>query len=200
MPSRLTEIERLEKHKARYQCSCGNVCVKDRYKVSSGHTTSCGCRLKEIQNKTIHGMHESNEYHVWEMMKQRCLNPKNKKYSLYGGRGIKVCEKWLRFEGFYEDMGERPKGRYSLERINGNGNYEPSNCKWATYSEQARNTTQNHYLTYDGKTLLIVEWAERLGWDPSVIRSRINYRWTVEEILTTPKGRRSKNGTRSVYA
>jgi hypothetical protein len=145
-------------------------------------------------------MHQTKEYGVWIEMKQRCLNPRNPKFDLYGGRGIKVCDKWLQFEGFYEDMGRRPEGRFSLERIDSNGDYCALNCKWATYKEQARNTSQNHYLSYNGKNLLIVEWAEELGWDPSVIRSRIAYGWTTEEILTTPKGRRSKNGTRKVYA
>jgi hypothetical protein len=186
--------------KTYFQCSCdcGILCEKDVYKVLSGHTKSCGCNLVNRDYQKRHGGHKSSEYGTWEAMKARCNNPKNKKYRLYGGRGIKVCDRWNDFVNFYEDMGLRPEG-LTLERIDSDGNYCPDNCKWATYSEQNRNTTQNHYLTLGETTLTIVGWAERLGWDPAVIHARLKYGWSIEDTLTIPKRNRSPNGTREAF-
>lgn len=87
---------------------------------------------------TTHGKSKTPEYHAWVNMKDRCLNPKHKQYKDYGGRGIQICERWLKLENFFKDMGERPSG-LTLDRINNDGNYEPSNCKWATWKEQQNN-------------------------------------------------------------
>lgn len=194
--NRLTILSIIDSKKCYAVCSCGTFIKVDPYKIRSGHTKSCGCKHRE--NKIRHGMHNSKEYGVWEEVKQRCKNPNNKKYPLYGGRGIKLDEKWEKFEGFFEDMGVRLEGRMSLERLNSNGNYCKENCIWADYKTQARNTSQNHYLTYKGETKIITAWAEERGWHPSVIFSRINYGWSVEEILSLPKGKRRPNGTRNV--
>lgn len=122
-----------EHPKEQYICpACGNLFVARRDNVRSGNTKSCGCLKKP------HGMWESSTYISWEQMKQRCLNEKAPNYPLYGGRGIKICQEWLDFKNFYKDMGDRPLGK-SLDRINNNGDYEPSNCKWSTRSEQQKN-------------------------------------------------------------
>ena len=129
-------------------CKCGLDFVACGSSLKRGRTKSCGCLRRQVskqqgyKNKT-HGhsyidSKASPTYGSWVSMKQRCLNPKMARYSDYGGRGITVCGRWLKFENFLADMGERPENR-SLDRIENDGNYEPSNCKWSTLSEQRNN-------------------------------------------------------------
>ena len=120
----------------RCRCDCGTPIVASRHVLRSGHTISCGCR------KTIHGharrTETSRTYRTWSAMLSRCNNPTHKAYPDYGGRGIGVCKRWLKFETFLSDMGEKPAG-LTLERVNNNRGYSPANCKWATQWEQAQN-------------------------------------------------------------
>ena len=125
-------------------------------------------------------------------MKFRCLNPRNKRWNRYGGRGIKVCQRWLdSYENFLEDMGRRPSSKYSLDRRDNDGPYSPENCRWATLSEQARNRVNTHMLSYLGETLSEAEWADRTGIKLSTISSRIMQGWPVELALTLPADRES---------
>lgn len=116
-------------------------------------------------------------------MHQRCKNPNSQVWHLYGGKGISVDPRWDDFETFAADMGERPDG-FTLERIDGNGNYTPKNCKWASIKEQARNTTRSHTLTYDGATKTVSEWAEITGIHKATIAQRVARGMSVEEALT----------------
>lgn len=122
------------------RCFCGQVRTITTCDLQSGKTCSCGClRREQIKRRSItHGMSALPEYKIWEQMLQRCTNPKHSRYSDWGGRGIQVCAHWMDFENFYADMGPRPEG-LTLERFNNDGNYEPSNCKWATRVEQQNN-------------------------------------------------------------
>lgn len=152
------------------QCSCGNQITVLGDNLRRGHTRSCGC-LKFIVCRT-HGKARTSIFGCWDAMIQRCINVSNKHYHNYGGRGITVCDRWLKFENFYADMGDRPKGM-SLERIDNNKGYSPENCKWATQKEQMRNTRQNRILKYRGREQCLTAWAEELGINPSTLNDRL---------------------------
>ena len=129
------------------KCDCGNTLSVAAGNLQSGHTISCGCYREEIRPTlaATHRLAGTPEHNSWAGMKQRCLNPKCHKYPSYGGRGITVCERWMTFENFLSDMGNRPRGT-SIERKNNDGNYEPGNCIWATPKQQANNRRKRIYL------------------------------------------------------
>jgi len=123
------------------ECDCGRTIIAYSGRLIAKRLRSCGCLRKEllIKSHTTHGLSEKPVYITWAIMIQRCTNPKHPNYKYYGGRGIKICKEWMRFENFFADMGDRPKG-LTLDRINNNGNYEKENCRWATMTQQARNS------------------------------------------------------------
>jgi len=125
------------------------------------------------------------EYNVWRTMRQRCCNPRNRQYPAYGGRGIRVCERWDDFENFYADMGPCPQG-LTLERKDNSKGYSPDNCIWASYKEQARNTRRNHLVTMQGRTQCIAAWCEDLGVSTDCFDARRRYGWDIETALTKP--------------
>lgn len=118
-------------------------------------------------------------------MRRRCTNPKKRSYHRYGGRGIKVCERWSEFDRFFEDMGPRPEGM-TLDRIDNDGDYEPTNCRWATGREQNANRDNNVRLTYQGRTQCVIAWAREMGVPPNTLYSRQRLGWTDEDVLTRP--------------
>ncbi len=127
------------------------------------------------------------EYQVWKGMRQRCLNQTDEQFKDYGGRGIKICGRWNDFFAFLEDMGPRPSAKHTIDRFpDNNGNYEQSNCRWATMGEQNRNRRSNRLLTLSGRTQCAVKWAEELGITFSSLRYRLRKGWSDEEALTTP--------------
>jgi hypothetical protein len=129
-------------------CDCGKTVSVRSYSLRIGDTKSCGCLLYKTSNRDkimVHGMYNTITYHSWEQMKQRCLNPKATRYPSYGAVGITICSQWMEFASFLKDMGERPKGT-TLDRINPYGNYEPTNCRWATYKEQSNNQRRHHVM------------------------------------------------------
>lgn len=170
-------------------CECSKKTIVRSDNLRSKHTKSCGC-LKATSNGIT--KRYPYEYSSWGSMRRRCTNPKDKAYKDYGGRGIKVCNRWMfSFKNFIQDMGRKPKG-YSIERINNNGNYEPSNCKWATQEEQNNNKRGGfrcRYLTFGGKTLNLVGWSRVTGLPYTTITKRLALGWSLEKALTQKPSR-----------
>jgi hypothetical protein len=174
-------------------CRCGVTKTIASGKLRNGTTVSCGChRISATVSRSYkHGSAKRNkttpEYRAWSGMIGRCYNVKNKKYPDYGGRGITVCQRWREsFEDFLSDIGVRPTGDYSIDRIEVNGNYEPNNCRWATLRQQARNKRTTVLLTLNGETLALSDWAERLGLPEGRIRNRLRLGWAADKALLTP--------------
>jgi hypothetical protein len=177
------------------RCDCGEEVIVWAGALRSGHTKSCGCldRDQRMARNTKHGASKRGEttpeYLTLRGMIDRCTNPNNKYYADYGGRGIEVCERWRKsFANFLADMGERPKkGRYSIERLDVNGHYEPGNCVWIPMHEQATNKRNNRLLTFRGQTLVLTHWAERIGISVPLLLHRLDkLGWPVERALTEP--------------
>jgi hypothetical protein len=172
------------------RCECGKVVVVASGNLRSGNTKSCGC----LQGDTIathgasrHGV-RAREYRTWKAMFTRCYNPNARYFSRYGGRGIRICERWRDYADFLADMGPCPPG-YTLERINNDGNYEPGNVRWATQAEQMRNTSRTRLLTHDGITLCLLDWATRRGLTFSTLHHRLDRGWPIDRALNTPMRR-----------
>lgn len=167
-------------------CNCGGQKVILGTHLRSGKTRSCGCLSAEIAGarQRTHGMTYTSEFTTWQTCKARCYNPKNHKYKNYGARGIKMCQKWMEsFAAFFHDMGNKPSPKHSIHRINNDGDYEPGNCKWATYKEQARNRTNNRFIEVGGERITVAEFAERNNIDQRIIHSRLNKGCPVSELL-----------------
>lgn len=193
---KLIVIKHIEKDKYKHHkwlclCDCGKEKFIRNDHLKNGDTKSCGCIQRERATK--HGHYKNNkqskEYRTWNHMIQRCSNPNFQYYKNYGGRGIKFCKHWLKFPNFLKDMGKSPGSGYSIDRIDNDGNYCKSNCRWTTRKEQGRNKRNNISVNYNGKKQLIIELAEQFCISYAVFRSRINRGWPVKEALTTPVGK-----------
>lgn len=188
------------------KCDCGNECEVIGTRIKNGRTSSCGCLHAETaaQNgknaaakigasRITHGAscHRSTgttkEYMIWCSMRQRCGNPNNKKFPDYGGRGIRVCERWERFENFIADMGQKPSPDHSIDRINNDGNYEPGNCRWVTQEVQVSNQRRRvttRWIEHDGERHTLTEWSVIRGINVATLHSRLRCGWSVERALT----------------
>ena len=155
-------------------CTCGSLGQVYSAPLLGGRSKSCGCNANGRPPE--HGMHLSPEYKAWCSMWSRCTWPGNASYARYGARGISVSEEWRSFPKFYEDLGPRPSAAHSLERAETNGNYEKSNCRWATPTEQANNRSSNRRLEVRGVSKTASEWARESGVKANTILARIN-RW-----------------------
>lgn len=163
-------------------CDCGKEKQVLGASLRYGGSRSCNkCYLLTGS----HGMWKSKEFNTWQSMKDRCSNPNNPRYKNYGARGIKVCDAWIKdFSQFFKDMGYSQG--LTIDRIDVNGNYEPSNCRWATPKLQARNRTNNISYTYNGSTKCMAEWCEILNMATSTFGNRIKRGWSIERIIETP--------------
>ena len=135
-----------------------------------------------------HGLRNTRLYRIWLQIKNRCFNSNTRRYRDYGGRGITMCDEWKNnFKSFYEwSMSHGYSDELTIDRIDNNGNYEPSNCRWVTVKVQNRNARSNHLITYKGETHCIADWADITGLSSTCICNRIKYGWNVERILETP--------------
>ncbi len=166
-------------------CDCGNykdVCSKH---LRSGAVKSCGCY--NVEHATKHGLSRTRLYRIWALMKDRCTNVNCPTYSCYGGRGITFCDEWKSFENFHDwAINNGYKDLLTIDRIDVNGNYEPSNCRWSTMKEQGRNRRNNRNITINGKTMCLSEWCEIYGIDFYTVMSRLKRGWDYEKAITTP--------------
>lgn len=164
------------------QCDCGKRCVVPGCDLRTGSTRSCGC----LRHRTKHGAVNTPAYKSWSNMIQRCTNTGLETYPYYGGRGISVCERWKRsFAAFLADMGQPGPG-LTLDRINCDGNYDSTNCRWATRKEQSRNTRRNVILTLNGDSMGLSEWSDKTGISYAALQHRVRRGWTTERALNTP--------------
>lgn len=173
------------------QCDCGTKRILIGGTLKKGSSKSCGCYSKEQSTK--HGMEQTKTYTTWAQMKARCRNKNHKEYPRYGGRGIQVCERWDDFRNFYADMGDKPDGM-SIDRINNDGNYEPSNCRWVAQTEQIRNRRVSPKFIWDGENKSLAEIAalHNLPWRR--VYERIRAGWELSKALqpVAPRQKRLK--------
>ena len=165
------------------RCSCGLVKTVRQEHLNSGASTKCRtCATKQESPKS-----SLKEYATWQNMRQRCYgSASSRDKTNYHDRGIKVCDRWDSFENFLEDMGRSPEGRYSIDRIDVNGDYSPDNCRWADDKTQANNTRRTNYITYNNETMTISQWSERTGIGYKTFRGRLDKGWSIDDIINTP--------------
>lgn len=173
------------------KCDCGNIRHFSITQLEQEKVKSCGCYIRKVtyDRNIKHGQNSrkntTSEYKAWSQMKTRCYSEKYHLFHRYGGRGIKVCERWFNsFENFFTDMGAKPSSKCSLDRINNDGDYEPSNCRWSTTKEQARNQSKNHLIEIDGVVKCASEWGEIYNIPPKIILGRIYRGWSpIDSVL-----------------
>lgn len=168
-----------------FLCDCG---VKKEIKISyfvSEKVKSCGCLHSETARTLSfkHGMRNTRQYRIWDNMIRRCKNPKASGYKSYGKRGILVCKRWKNFILFWKDMKDGYSNILTLDRINNNKGYCKKNCKWSSLKEQANNTSRNHFITFNGETLNIRQWENKLDYPKGLINKRIIRGWSIEDAI-----------------
>lgn len=185
----VTGLSRITKNAHRVwscDCSCGKKTVVFGTNLLRDHTTSCGCADMERKTKHGHGRRKGRSpvYWVWGAMIDRCSNPDHPSWVNYGGRGIAVCDRWKMFENFLADMGHPKKGE-EIDRIDNSLGYCRENCQWASRTQQMRNTRKNKYITHNGETKCIAEWAHSLGLGASVLGYRLKVGWPLDRALSS---------------
>lgn len=174
-------------------CDCGTKTTVYGFNLRNGESSSCGCYSLEtlLKYATKHGQSHGPEWTSWSDMKRRCFNKNMVRYPHYGGRGITVCDQWIHsFETFLKDMGPKPTPKYTLERVDNDGNYEPSNCRWATRQEQNHNRQQTVWVVYKGKKMSLMQAIRSSGNDIwwGTVKTRIDRGWPVKKAIETPSG------------
>ena len=172
------------------ECECGNMVAVTTGRLRSGHTQSCGCRKRDLMANTgranaTHKLSFSRLYNIWHKMKQRCLNSNHIHFKNYGGRGIAVCDEWREdFKAFYDwAMRNGYADNLTIDRIDNDGNYCPSNCRWVTAKQQQNNLRKNRLLTFDGETHSVSEWARLKGIKKETLFARLRAGWSIARAL-----------------
>lgn len=173
------------------RCECGAECEARAFQLRTGDKKSCGCLKRTVlgdatrthgrSNSRVTG-YKDRTYGIWQAMHDRCANPNRKDYRYYGGKGIRVCKRWQKFELFLQDMGEAPDGM-TLDRIDSGKNYQPSNCRWATRAQQTYNSAAMRWITHGNKTRSLKEWLTFLGLPPGTYYSRLKRGQTTRQAL-----------------
>lgn len=173
---------------------CGRETIVRVAKLNNGHTKSCGCRRDRVRgvSSITHGATRGRtrtgkmppEYTTWRAMRHRCMAPSCKKFPRYGGRGIRICDRWQDFAVFLADMGPKPSPNHTIERVDNDGHYEPGNCRWATQREQQRNRSSNTVLELDGVRRCLAEWVDVTGINLATIQARKRSGWSDKDTLT----------------
>lgn len=172
-------------------CTCGAQCEAAAHQLRSGDKKSCGCLKRSVlaDSTRTHGRSNSRltgyadrTYGVWQAMHDRCTNANRKDWHCYGGKGIKVCRRWYEFENFLVDMGNAPAG-LTLDRIDGDRGYSPSNCRWASRKEQTRNSSRMLWIEYEGETHCVGDWVKKLGVRTNTYYGRLRLGWSRKEAL-----------------
>lgn len=192
------------------KCDCGTTKILQAKSLTGGQSLSCGCRAREVSTQKatkyfcVPNRSYNRLYGIWIGIKKRCEKSYSGNYHNYGARGITVCEEWLDFENFYrwamsngykEEVLPNGKNKWTIDRIDVNGNYEPNNCRWVDMDTQANNKRDNHYLEFNGKTQSIALWSKETGIPAYLITQRINKQgWSVERALTMPRAYIKKKG------
>lgn len=185
---RLTVLKRSASNNEKLVCKCSCGVTKEIWQkhVVYGKTASCGCLLSETASaRRTHGMSETSTYKTWGQMKVRCTDKSNPNFKDYGGRGITICQRWMSFENFLADMGERPAGM-SIGRIKNSLGYYKNNCRWETATQQACNRRTNATFTFNGETKCISEFSRQYNIPQGVLWYRLNAGWPIEKALTQP--------------
>jgi hypothetical protein len=181
------------------QCDCGNTCLRQIKSLTDKKWSSCGCHLKK---RRIFGpslrLDFPREYSIWNTMWQRCTNPRDRHFILYGGRGITVDQCWENFNKFMVDMKPRPSDKHSIDRKNNNLGYSKDNCHWVIQSVQIRNTRRNIILTHNGITQCLKDWAIMLGISPATFRYRLNHEWPEEQLFSVDRFTKKRKSTINV--
>ena len=184
------------------KCDCGNITFVTTSNLTCNRIRSCGClKIKQLlERSTTHNQRHTVLYSVWRGLRQRCNNPKHASYHNYGGRGITVCEEWDKsFQAFYDwsyangystENQKDEKLKLTIDRIDNNGNYEPSNCRWVDRKTQTRNMRTTRFITFNGQNKSVSEWCEIYGIKLQTFNTRIRNGWSIEEALTKPIGSR----------
>lgn len=183
------------------ECDCGNTCVVVSTSLRTGNTKSCGCLRRKITSERFrtHGQSKTGDtYGIWLGIMARCYNKNRKAYKDYGGRGIKVCDRWHDFSNFYSDMGDRPSG-YTLDRIRNNEDYGPTNCRWTSYDEQANNRRNTISLTVCGVTRTLSRWAKIMNVKYTTLWYRVSHGWEPEKALFWPTNPQLKDSELTTF-
>lgn len=179
------------------KCDCGNHKVISSPHLTTGSTVSCGCwRAERLGDMTReHGDSGSTEFKRWLSLIGRCNNPSDKAFGDYGGRGIKVCERWMEYENFLSDMGRCPSKEHTIDRVDNDGGYNKANCRWATKTEQNNNRRSNVVIEHDGRKMTATQWSKEIGVKYTTILYRLNAGYDLKNIFSRKQLRHGPSKT-----
>jgi hypothetical protein len=167
------------------RCDCGTDLIVGGHRLRQGRKNRCASKIHRIRPPSLTTEYKS-EYQSWLSMRERCTNPEHKGHKNYGARGITIDPRWSEFKNFMLDMGRKPDPKFTIEREDVNGNYEPKNCKWISRIDQGRNKRNSVFVTYQGRKLLLIDLVEELGLSRNVVYGRLKGGWTLAQAIALP--------------